>query len=453
MLDINLVRKRRTKIISKIILGLIEVVSLEELLHQLFLVNVEEYKEFITKYEKLIILAFSNSDKFKEVFYRELKNTTLYIKKNNLYRDYFNFAHSLFTNIQLQDINREVGIVYSSLIMEQASYFSPEDKSMAGISLKDNKPIFIPEPFLYLDYPFTEYEEDKKNKKVSGPLNLSVLKSYFSRYGYNIRNSNELDSHMANEKCISNMIFQMIPFINEKTMDMLSLPYYLPCNGLGFSIPKWKETIYFKDNLLERKYMLPSSGIKILTKNIGTIKSVFLKETLLNENRHLLYKIEIDDNQFINGNYDIKNKYFFSIWDFNEESLSISHMDIENLVLELYSYLTLDLEIDNEDRNTIFITKDLINDEPNYRNQRMIQILAKDMNVSHNKKDGFTIHYDKSKYIKINIHIDQFIRKLPTGAKASDNAKKLAESYGYKLKEGETFVKSFPKTVNIRKNE
>lgn len=42
--------------------------------------------------------------------------------------------------------------------------------------------------------------------------------------------------------------------------------------------------------------------------------------------------------------------------------------------------------------------------------------------------------------IKDDIDITKYIRKLPKGRKASEKAKALALSYGYELKEGETFV-------------
>ena len=56
---------------------------------------------------------------------------------------------------------------------------------------------------------------------------------------------------------------------------------------------------------------------------------------------------------------------------------------------------------------------------------------------------------DKPKGENINNNVDlekdedsykKYIRKLPKGRKASDKARKIALEYGYKLKEGETFV-------------
>lgn len=46
-----------------------------------------------------------------------------------------------------------------------------------------------------------------------------------------------------------------------------------------------------------------------------------------------------------------------------------------------------------------------------------------------------------------------FVRKLPEGAIASDDAKRVAEQYGFELAADETYVRPFIKQVFVRKNQ
>ena len=55
--------------------------------------------------------------------------------------------------------------------------------------------------------------------------------------------------------------------------------------------------------------------------------------------------------------------------------------------------------------------------------------------------------------MKTFIEVDAYIRKLPKGARASQEAIKLASEYGIKLDDDETFVKSFKKEIYKKKND
>ena len=55
--------------------------------------------------------------------------------------------------------------------------------------------------------------------------------------------------------------------------------------------------------------------------------------------------------------------------------------------------------------------------------------------------------YTRDDLIKDLAEINSYIRKLPIGATASEEAIENARQYGINLKPGETFVKSFEKTI------
>ena len=60
-------------------------------------------------------------------------------------------------------------------------------------------------------------------------------------------------------------------------------------------------------------------------------------------------------------------------------------------------------------------------------------------------------HRNLENYQEELIDINYFIRKLPEGATASDEARELAQKYGFELSDGETFVRKFKKTIYKKK--
>lgn len=451
MLDINKVRRNRTKVSAFMILDCLKKVSLEELLAQLYLSNKSNYKDFVNFYEKIFTLAAVNPVRFKEILYKEFKSNARLIKQQKLYKDFYEFTHDVINNCTLHKIDYWISDAYVSMLMEQSSYLDPQGKYICGVDT-NGEPLLVNEPFPYTDYPFIEYEEDKKNKRLKGEMTLDRVYPYFKKYGYIISDEEGMNNLFNSERCTSNMFFNLKSFIDENSYDIVPKNYMKEPKKIEFDITPWKDTIYLKELLTERNYVLPSKGIKILTKNIHSIKSVLFKEVQKNDSLFLLYKIEFNNGEETSGYYDLDNELFYSMFNIFECVIYSIHDNLENFILELYCLLTVDMEVDIDDKGSIYVSKNLEIDEPTYYNQRTVQFLYKSTrNKTKGEKETFSNHYDKSKYIKVKKTLKETIRKLPNGYSASEEAIKLARSKGYTLKPGETFVKSFDRKVTKKK--
>lgn len=101
--------------------------------------------------------------------------------------------------------------------------------------------------------------------------------------------------------------------------------------------------------------------------------------------------------------------------------------EIEELTEKNYVH-NFDYLEENENENENIIT--------NIINTTSTEILNKKVSI----KEENVIKDNSTKEEPKDIDITKCIRKLPKGRKASEKAKSLALSYGYELKEGETFV-------------
>lgn len=146
------------------------------------------------------------------------------------------------------------------------------------------------------------------------------------------------------------------------------------------------------------------------------------------DNLFLIYKLTNKDGKSFTGFYDVNDNFFVSPYTEYSEYSDL-HNDIKSLVLE--SYIICTTYIDKE-KTRFYEFK---------------------MEISKTvEKDVKTIQRYYKKYNKDNLliscaEVNSYIRKLPPGATASEEAKENAKKYGIELKLNETFVKSFEKTV------
>lgn len=452
MLSDKLVRKNRVKTTVKTTLINLENVSLDDLIIQLFtIVDDEDMKNLLKRYEKIILLAKVDSEKFSKSLYKFFQENSYEIKRKNLYRKFYDFKLEMDTTYRLADLNINIFNAYFSLLMEQGEFLQPMGRTTCGVDSK-GKPLTIPEPYLRIDYPLVEHSH------LSGEEFVNAIAKTSKQYGYKLDDyiMEDFNSAANQQKYISHMFSYMIPFINEETYDILPYPFAkLPQTiSYGTATRQWMDNKEYSELLLSRSYILPKAGVKALIKNVPDVDSILLMETTVNNLPYLLYKVELQKGKYISGYYDINNKIFISPWElelFNRLNV-ISHSIIENLVLEIYSLLVIDFdnEIIKSDREKAIIVDDIkmameIGDIP------IVQFMYKGKNTKDNDKNkpsSFTVHYDKSKYIEIQKNINYYIRKLPLGASASEEAKALAREYGYTLKPNETFVKPFTKKVH-----
>ncbi|EOU1651067.1 hypothetical protein OQL15_000976 [Clostridium perfringens] len=424
------VNKYKAKSIASAVINSLQGIEVDDIISELFIKGEDEEAETLIKmFEKQLVYSKINEPVFKGNLYRFFKKTALYIVKNNLVKEFFRFAYKMYINLESKEIKKGIVNAYLSLLMEQSSYLESQFKTICGIT-EDGTVIECDEIYKKLEYPIIEIMNDKNKPKNSRGI-FSLLQKKYKVLGYDINNEQEYHIYIANQQLITNMLFHMTYLIDENCIEIVSEPYYLPCIGFDGDIRVVNDTEYYKKSLRIRKYMLPQNGLICEVQDIESIKEILFMEKFLDNGVVMLYRLKMNNGRYTSGFYDINNEFFFSVWRGSLEG-EICHKMIENFVLEAYLRVTTN-RIDNEE------------DLGYYNNFNFYYKYDDELSQVSKKK------YRKGEYFKEITKIKPYIRKLPQGAKASDEARELALKYGYLLEDGETFVNEFKKNLIKRK--
>lgn len=408
--------KKNTKSTANVILENLENAKVEEVLIDLYIkTNDENSRELVKLYEKQIVLALMDKDKFKEQLYSFYVNTAKYIKKNNLYSDFLLFFHNVYKTkyFDFRGDYTNLQIAYMSLLMEQFCYFTDYKHRLVGVSTK-GKPILIREPYLYLDYPIIE-----------NPNTLEKNFALYRKLGFDVKNMEDIFALTSNYRFISNTLALISCFIDENNQDILADEYAMLVRGLELPL------VYYKnhdihDLVMNRRRLLKQNKL-LATVDFGVVKQVEIVEKFINDELYLIIKYTLKDNTSFNAFYDILNDFFWLPFSENK-TMPVINMcrALEILIKELYLIKTADLPIENTHL-----------DEFNYK------FIEKEYTFNSTDKK-----YNRSKeYINEVKHIEAFTRRLPNGAKASEQAIEEAKKFGINLNSDETFVKPFQKNV------
>lgn len=441
--DRELIKIRTGGTISMILKDL-EDLDLASLLADIFVHTDNDLaKELIRRYETQIILAYENPDKFADGLHRFFVDTSNYIKENNLYREFMSFYYFTFSTFAVRGTlaqNKSV-YVYYDLLSQQTQYFTPQlSKIMAGINPK-GKPLLINDVFPYVDVPRILINR-VKNKTFLDDIRLHKM------YGYNISSPKDVIRISSNDQLITNSVMVMASFITEETRHIIPKDFYMPTDGIEIpthTVP----TNTYKELLKEKRYFLPKNGVKAIYKNVRDIQEIYFQEIFWENRIILLYKVTAKNGKEFYGFYDNRLQLFYS--PFSELSIHKYEQRLENLILETYSYLTTNIEddvsldkriniVDNfdiEDRKTLFAKFEY----------EEVQEVTKNSALEKRYKA-----FRKKDYEQEVKYIHPFKRKLPEGAKASEEAIQMAKEYGYILFEGETFVRPFDKKIYSKKD-
>ena len=424
------VKKFKAKSTANAVINSLQGIEVDDIITELFIKGEsKESEELIKLFEKQLIFSKINEPEFKGNLYKFFKKTALHIAKENLIKDFFRFAYKMYINLECKEVNKGIVNAYLSLIMEQASYLEGQFKTICGIT-ECGIPIECDEIYRKFEYPIIEVMNNK-NRPTNTKSLFSLVQKKYKLLGYDISNQEEYSMYVANQQLITNMLFHMAYLIDEHHVDIVPEPHYLPCAGFEGNIRAINDTAYYKEALMTRKYMLPQNGLVCEVQEIEAIEEILLMERFLDNGVVMLYKLKMSNGGYTSGFYDINNKLFFSVWRSSINGQRY-HKMIENFVLETYTRAT------TNSINT--------NDDLGYENSFKFYYKFDEEQSSSKHK------YRKGEYIQEVATIKPYIRKLPIGAKASDEAKELASRYGYILEDGETFVSEFKKNINRNSN-
>lgn len=457
MLSNNGIRKNKIEALSTSIANHLSEVNIDNLIVELFVRSENPYTwELIKKFEGIILDIKLNPGEAVENVYNFLESTTEFITKNKLEREFLDFYYLVYTNQYVKKTNPYIFSAYLSIIFEQANWLCPEDRKLVGMKT-DGTLITIEDVYPNVETATVEFYKKITSKKAN--INdFKVLNQIYKKYGYNVNTPDDLNKLSNNEQTVSHEFTSLMSIIDENLLDMLPIPYHEPFSNYFIPIRKWFDTSKYIEHLSSRTYILPHKGVLCRFKNAGGIREITFKEKLLDDKIIMVYKAKMQDSKYISGYYDTALEFFNDVWKNsgawqNKINTMERSKTLENFILEVYAHLTTDMKVERKKNSGILIVDDIENPGFYFQNQPVMQVFKLNSN---NRVDGgkdvVIKPYNKSEYIQAKKFIQPLIRKLPTGAKASDEAKSLARSMGYELKDGETFVRQFTKNVNIKKD-
>lgn len=397
-------------------------------------------KEFTRAYEAQLELAGANPEKFAMSLHRFYNEMAHKIQKENQYDLFFEFYYRCVRlRIRNEDekIDATVSTAYQNLLIQQLEYLRPNkfDFRTFVAGRKTTGEILVREdPFPTFDLPIYElrnaFEQGKKFENAE-----KHLYEMYRKAGYEIYNADDQLRIVAQDKIHTTTCCTLLPFINEYTFDILPKTIYNANSDIIHEILTWVDLDTIKADLKHRKRTLPTNGVRITFSGTEIISEILFKEILWDNSIYMLYRISTSNGD-LSGVFETRDSFFYSIF-----QTSVGHeyltAGVESLVLFCYATQVLGGEYNLEKIN------------------RFISVQGCDRLTATGYGQGGRLRnvYDgvqpkrEGDYVAGETSIQGYIRKLPAGQKASQEAKELAESLGYDLESNETYVRPFIRQV------
>lgn len=447
---------RRTMNTATTIISTIADVPFEKLTASLYFFCQDiKIKGFTRLYESQLELAGANPEKFAKGLHKFYNETTVYIKKENLYQQFFDFlaltmrARSMRLTVPEDDL---VMNCYQSLLLQNAEYLKPNKFDFSVVICGQSTAgelLVVDDIYPTLDKPAYEIERSIRDGKYkTNKEMIADIEPIYSKYGYkDVYNINEISTLSAVDRIASNQRLAMLPFINEYTFDLLpTTPFSTFAAPFAFL-----RTSLSADTLVnqlhKRKRTLPSNGVTfIFNDEKMLIRKVLLKEILYDESIHMLFKMETMEGDLC-GYYDTKDGFLYHI--FNETKGTPLFHNIKCLLLYLYGCAVLqDGEIMQQKLSDVFWYSISERDGIQHLeiNMKMYGHGGKLKNVY--EKTTLVGRSRNSELYEGELRpIQGFIRRVPEGQTPSEEARARAEALGFDLAINETYVQPFIKNV------
>lgn len=427
-ISIKELRKYRTKSTARFILEYLKDIDVDTILNTLYIYSDNENTEYMLKeFEKQLLLAKLKEDDFKKGLNQFYINMAKYLKKNKLIKEFLvflyylninKFGEKLVLNSSEKNDTNSVYRAYVSLILQQFTYLVVSPNLLAGLTSK-NEIISIKEPLPYLDYASLRLMQ---NKIMVDDFFKELKKCGF---GY-IKDMEELNKWSTTDTLVTNSIYFTSFLIDETTKHFLPKKHLVAHRGVELPLNPFRDIV--NEYLKKRKRFLRGKEATITLNNCA-VREVTLKETFFEDNLYVLYKFKTLHSEESLGFYDVSNDVFQSIYFFTNANKY--HILIRDLITEIYVICTSDIDLEQ----TRFKEFDM-----------KIKYKSADKNISNGNGSSLNKR-NKELYDKESIYQEEYIRKLPVGAKASEEAINRAKKFGIELNSDETFVKAFVKTI------
>ncbi|RPK19997.1 hypothetical protein [Paenibacillus xylanexedens] len=383
--------------------------------------------ELAKKYEYMLLTAKLQPKKYIKERDNLFLDLAKWIHDNKLYREWVDFVY--FVHSRGSRLIEILSSAYMSEMMESWNYLTGYDgTNIIGLT-SQNELIIAPE--YYGDWDIELHEMYKKLEKNK------ISKEKYAEFFFG-PNGQKNFSTERNESLADIAIFGMIPYINERTTNIVPKDFYPHAEADRLTpARKWKPTEFYKEQLQSRKYLIDRKGIKLYLKNAGNWSEAMLMEDVTKSGQIvMLYRLSNPEGSTY-GFYNLQDDYFFSCYKYSDGPQL--HLEIENLILELYTEVVCGLEIDVKRAYGIQEVEDISNTEGHRSTRLFVQYQqynekTDSAELKGKRKGGHTQRPHERRYA---------LRKLSGNRVASDEAIERAKELGIELQEGYTFVQSY----------
>jgi hypothetical protein len=433
--------QRRTLRTAIAVLRCLNGLDFQEFSHTLFFLCVDtRTSEFNRQYEAQLELALVDEEKFVKNLHKFYRDMAKKIEDENLYSTFFQFMSFFcirrysYNSTQLQ---RSVAEAYMDLLLQQTEYLRSDlTKRVAGIST-DGELLLVDEFMPFIDTISTtlDYESLVLNKFKDQAAFDRRLRELLQRQGLPPMTEEDFAGLSQIDRVFSNTLSTMSPYINEYTVDMLpnnKRTLDQDVTALSFLEAKL-DAGKLKAVLKHRARTLPSNGVVFDIS--GIIFRVSMKEILFGNEIIMLYKEETVVGE-TSGFYNTHTGVFYSV--LAETTGPMIFENHERFILYLYACAVL--------RNG----KELLDNAHEVLRFRSTPLDIKMTLTGGKPRDMYhqrTVERDESKYHYEARQIQGYVRRLPEGQKASQEARDRALLLGFDLEENETYVQGFVKNV------
>lgn len=431
-------------------------VDIDSLVKDLYIYTEDEFaRELVNNFEKQLYIAKLRPKEFSSGLYKFMETNAKFIRDNKYFKEFYEFSYFIYSEMNTKNLtNRNIFYAYQDLLLQQMTHLYDE-RLIYGI--ESNGEAFIcNEVFPKLD--FAGYEFEKKFgrnavRTMEKERAKKIVTKLYKKYGYDFDLDKRQDlKAIVLEQGIVRNIFQMTPFINESTLDIHAFPPYNHIYGMDIPLIEVNRNEVKEKIRTEEPHKIegiPFRGIIAKLNNCGEIDEILIKERIYANKVILLFNVKAKDGKYTNGFCELDREIEFSVW--KDSSKESYHHKIMNLVISVYYLYVYKGSGEGEIGKNIKIkTVEKFNiAEPEVVEVRFVENARQ---YNYLGSEG-TRSKDLGNYDIATKDIEWFVRKLPTGHVASEEAYKKARELGYILKEGETFVSPHSRTVYKKKED
>jgi hypothetical protein len=385
------------------------------------------------RYEYMLVLAKTDSNKYIQKRDQLHLDLAKWIKDNKYYREFVDLIY--FVTYTLDGSSyRIIADAYLSEMMETWNYLTGyrSEEVIYGLT-STNELLLAPDYYGDWDIPVMKLNRDLERRKIT-PQQFKEKFFQLSKEFVTERNENLADI----------AIFNMIPFINERTKAIYPKDWFPHAEQDKLEFPRvWKPTEFYREQLRSRKFIIDRKGVKVFLRNAGSFNEILFMEDFTKDKKIImLFRLSTPEGS-TQGYYHLQDEQFFTAFKYSDGQHI--HDSIENLVLEVYTEIVCGLE---KDRKRLYAIQEVedIDNIPDYKDthlyvQYQLYNHESDRDELKGRRKGFHQRPHERRFA---------LRKLRENQKPSDEAIERARELGIELQEGYTFVRAYSVGLGVK---